>query len=267
MVKAGPLKAVILGAGNGSRLAPLTHHRPKPLITVGGKPLLHHAIQSLVQAGIQEIAVVVGHLWTQIAEWIDPLLPKLPVSLVYCPSFREGNAASLYAAREFVGDSFFILSMADHIFPPSLPRRLLRMRGMALCVDPSMAAEVREDDTRVWIERGGRVVSIGKGLTRWNAVDAGVFLLGPPIFSAIEELRGDAFGGLELSRAVSRLLDKGYEIYACDISDCFWMDVDTPEDLLRARRIWEVKHRWPATKRGWSHAILTGDCPGPWPKR
>jgi choline kinase len=234
----GVVKAVILAAGNGSRLAPLTSHCPKPLLKVRGRPLIDYTIESLAQAGIREIIVVVGYLGHKIEAWLGNN-PRhgARVTAVFNPDYEAGNATSLLVARELLEDQSFVLAMSDHLVEPNMVAALLAtdIRHNWLCVDrAAKAAPQVNDATKVFVAISGLIKDIGKKLKRWNAVDTGLFLLHSPVFEAIEATASHELDRRTISRAMKWLIDYGPGLGACDVSGSSWLDVDTPEDLAYA---------------------------------
>lgn len=255
------MKGVILAAGDGTRLAPLTSDRPKPLVPVLGRPLVEYTIHSFAQVGIRELVVVVGYRGEMIAEEIgDGSRYGLEVSYAPNPCYKGGNGTSIYAARPFLTDEAFVLAMADHMIAPSLLRKLLDTGAIddTLCVDRAAKAPPQvKDATKVWVNDAGRITQIGKDLERWNAIDTGVFLFTPCILSVVAELMQERDGCCTVTDAVRRLISqKG--VQACDVSGVFWMDVDTVADLQYVERLlhplngdrsaryipWEVQRQW-----------------------
>ena len=233
------MRGVILAAGEGTRLAPLTVDCPKPLIPVLGRPLLDYTLEAFAEARIKEIALVVGYRGWMLAEYLREghchgahvqCLPNL--------NYQRGNGSSIYAARDFVGGEPFVVAMADHLISSAILEELFSgLAGEAtLCVDRQAYDPPQfKDATRVWVDEEGFVVRIGKTLERWNGVDAGVFLLQPTIFSILARLMKDETRPCTVTRAVRRLIARE-GLRACDISGCFWLDVDTPADLAYARQ-------------------------------
>ena len=157
----------------------------------------------------------------------------LRIEYVYNPDFRLGNAVSLYAARSFVKNETFILSMADHMVSPELVRGIIEFPGsgnvLGVDFDPS-PIEV-EEGTRVMVT-SGVVENIGKGLNDWNGIDAGVFRLNPAVFEAVEDIMAaNKKSEYQLTEAIMRMLDSDRTLFACDISGLFWQDIDTQDDL------------------------------------
>ena len=234
------MRGVILAAGDGTRLAPLTADRPKPLVRVLGRRLLDYTLEAFAQTGIKEIGLVVGYRWRMLAEYLrDGHSYGARVQCLLNPEYHRGNGSSIYAAREFVGSEPFIVAMADHMISSEILQRLLStpMEGAKLCVDRQAQAPPQlHDATRVWVDGRGFILQIGKALERWNAVDVGVFLFQPTIFPVLDKLMDDELRSCTVTRAVRRLIASGERLRACDISGCFWLDVDTPEDLAYARQ-------------------------------
>lgn len=255
------MKGVILAAGDGTRLAPLTNHRPKPLVPVLGRPLIEYTIHSFGQVGIRELVIVVSYRGEMIAKEIgDGSRYGLKVSYASNPCYKGGNGTSIYAAQPFLTDDAFVLAMADHMIASPLLRGLLDRREIddTLCVDRAAKAPPQvKDATKVWVNDAGLITRIGKDLERWNAIDTGVFLFTPRILPIVADLMQERDGRCTVTDAVRRLISlKGMR--ACDVSGAFWMDVDTVADLQYVERLlrplkgdgsgryipWEVQRQW-----------------------
>ncbi|MCR4407402.1 MAG: phosphocholine cytidylyltransferase family protein [Anaerolineae bacterium] len=234
------MKGVILAAGDGSRLAPLTNHRPKPLVPVLGRPLIEYTIRSFAQVGIRELIIVIGYRGEMIAQEIGyKSTYGLKVSYAPNPWYKGGNGTSIHAARPFLANEPFILSMADHMITASLLKKLLGMKEIddSLCIDRSAKAPPQvKDATKVWVNDLGLVTRIGKDLEHWNAIDTGVFLFTPHVFSVVSALMEEQKGCCTVTDAVRRLI-KQKGLRACDVSGAFWMDVDTLADLRYVERL------------------------------
>jgi choline kinase len=233
------MRGVILAAGYGTRLAPLTTDRPKPLVPVMGRPLLDYTLDAFAQAGIEEIGLVAGYRGKMLAEHLRDHRYGTQARCVPNPDYRRGNGSSIYAARAFVRGEPFVVAMADHLISVEIVERLLSapMGGAMLCVDHQAHAPPQLNDaTRVWVDEKRFVLHIGKGLKYWNGIDAGVFLFRATIFPILARLMGDESRPCTVTRAVRRLIASPEGLRACDISGCFWMDVDTLADLAYAQR-------------------------------
>lgn len=229
---------VVLAAGDGSRMRPLARRLIKPLVPIGGRPLITYTLEAFVANGIRDIILVVGYRPREVMRTLGDG-SRLGARLTYVTSAHTGrsNGLSLYAAREAVGGRRFVLAMADHMVSPLLMRRLLmsRPRADTLCVDRAPPTYVTMDDaTRAWVDPAGRVLSIGKRIPRWNVIDTGVFWLTEAIFHAVGAVRAAGEHRPRVIDAVRWLIDHGSGLATCDVTGAFWIDVDTPDDLRQA---------------------------------
>ena len=94
------------------------------------------------------------------------------------------------------------------------------------------------------VDGTGLITQIGKEITRWNGVDAGVFQLTPAIFAALEGCIGEERDEYQLSQAITRMIEGEDHVWACDISNCFWHDIDTWDDLNVVRRVMAGEEAW-----------------------
>jgi len=228
-----PSQALVLAAGRGSRLDSAT---PKPLHRVVGVPLLARTLFTLHEAGVTEAYVVVGYEADEVRREMESWSKTgLTVHWIYNPDWREPNGVSVLAARDFLDGPFF-LSMADHVYEPGIVTKLAKSgvgEGVNLAVDYEVDRVLDPDDaTKVGVDEG-RIVSIGKELDEYDAIDTGVFLASPALFRAIDQAWAE--GAASLSAGVQRLAAQG-RAWTTDVSDLFWQDVDTPADLREAKR-------------------------------
>ncbi len=231
-------KGIILAAGDGDRLGSLTLNHQKTLLQVKGIPLISHPIKALAAARIRDIAVVVGYLGDMVADELGNG-SSFGVSFEYIrnPDYLGGNAISAYKAREWAQGEPVVLCMGDHIIEAEMVRRLLDRQSLTetLCVDYAPASHHQIDEaTKVTIDTGC-IQDIGKGLINWDALDTGIFLLTEDFFRALHELVQQDGIDVEMSDVIRYLIRRGHLFNACDVSGCFWMDVDTEEELKLAR--------------------------------
>ena len=232
-------RVIVLAAGLGSRLVAGREY-PKPLQPVLGVPLLVRILRTLQAEGVREAVIVTGHLAAELEAGLtrEPSL-TLALRFVHNPDFATTkNGVSLLAARAHIDGDVF-LTMADHLFSPEIPRRLraasLPSGACALAVDHDVAGCFDIDDaTKVRVENG-RIAAIGKELARCDAIDCGVFRIGPELCDELGAL-ARANGDCSLSEGVAALLARG-RFFAVDVGDARWVDVDTPEALAEAERL------------------------------
>jgi choline kinase len=230
--------ALILAAGNGSRIAARSGQGPKPLVVLNGKPLLEHVICNARDAGIERFVIVIGYRGGAIQEWYENHpIPGVQVTWIENPDFRKDNGISVLCAKKVIGENFLLL-MADHIFEAETARSLLRQpvgkNEVILAVDRNIDSVFDLDDaTKVRIERG-RILEIGKCLRTYNALDTGMFLCSPELFRWLEQAAAN--GSCSLSDGL-RLMAAGGMFKGHDIGGANWQDVDTPEALDYAQQV------------------------------
>jgi len=237
------LRGVILAAGYGGRLRPLTLDTPKVLLEIGGRPLIHYALEALSAAGISEIAVVVGHQAEKIKDVLSETHPEL--TFIYNERYHGDNALSVYAARSFVMGEPFVVCMGDHTVTPEILQSLSydRRDGCVLCVDrgPWQPSQTN-DATRVLVDSRGYIASIGKQLDTWNAIDTGVFKMTEQVFAAVERLMESRGTSVGITDVVTAMGEVGRPFATCDVTGMFWADVDTLQDYQSTESLVREKY-------------------------
>jgi len=219
------MKAVILAAGLGTRMGELSSETPKGLIKVVGREILYRTMKILENQGIDEFVVITNPLYK---EKFEEFLKKnnFRYRLVINNFPEKGNGYSLYLARPYISEKF-VLVMSDHIYEEAFIRKALKGKG--LVVDKEGKFTNMEEATKVKIENG-RVAEIGKTLKEYDALDTGFFVLEAGIFEVIKKLIQEK-ESLELSEIV-----KEAQLEVSEVSGLFWMDIDTPEDIKKAKK-------------------------------
>ncbi len=224
-------RAILLAAGRGSRLVddgPL----PKPLIPVGGEPLLSRILRTLGSEGVKEAAVVTGYKGHLIEEAVRSWkhLGHMDVHFVRNEDWRKSNGVSVLKAKDFVNDHTF-LSMSDHLFSPGLVRALqnrpLSGDSSLLGVDRKIDRVFDLDDATKVLCNGVGILNIGKQIPAYDAIDTGLFKISPSLIDSLYQVYSEK-GDCSLSNGVEDLSQRGLMEY-CDVGDAFWVDVDTPE--------------------------------------
>jgi choline kinase len=222
-------QTIILAAGAGSRLAS-SNCVPKPLVTVGGLPLIARALTQAVAAGCREAIVVVGHEGARVQRAVLSLRHGLAVRFVSVGDASKPNGVSLLAAETLAASQFF-LQMVDHVFSGLV---LARLGAAALRADEAGRVLVDRtprlidlnDATKVRLH-GCRVTAIGKNLQDWHAIDAGCFMLTPRIFDALRAAPDSE--ARTVSSGMRQLAARGL-LHAVDIGGLSWVDIDTPAE-------------------------------------
>ena len=231
--------AVVLAAGLGRRLRPLTEETPKTLLDVDDKPILDHITDALIETGYDELTVVTGFEEEQVRENLADH-DDLSVEYVHSERFREtNNLYSLWLARDRIEDGFTLIN-SDTLVPTFSLARLRRADGSALLVDAEK--DLGSEEMKV-VTDGDEVIDIGKNLD-----DATGEYIGVSKF--------DEAGASRLVDTLDRFVDEGRvnEWYEAAFRQVFddvdvgyvevrddWIEIDDRDDLNRARRMWEAR--------------------------
>ncbi|MSQ62125.1 MAG: hypothetical protein EXR43_06075 [Dehalococcoidia bacterium] len=221
------MQVVLLAAGDGGRLQPLTADHPKALLEVAGTPLIDRVIAAFTASGLREFIIVVGYCADQIEAHLEARADA-DFRFVRNPDFRAGNARSLACALPLLGDEPFLMAMGDHLVSPDMVRAALAASPGAnyLVIDGQPPEQMAKEATLVLIDEDKVLTDIGKHLHHWNAVDTGLFRLEPDTLRHVTALPLEA----ELSQAWLPLL-RQRQLRAIDATGQWWADIDTEADL------------------------------------
>ena len=245
------MNAIVLAAGQGTRLAPYTLDRPKCMVEISGKPIIGRVIHSLRQGGVDDIVIVRGYM--------SDMLEIEGVRTCQNPDYATTNMLwSLFCAENELQDGF-IFTFADIIYGPSLVRKLLDAPADIALVCDSNWSEVYEGRTAHTVGEANLVkttensiVSIGRGMIPLDEVTGEFIGLGKGTGSAVGELISiyhdvrsqwlsgepldfhnvDDFRTAYLDDIFQEMINRGQNIYPV-ITDVDWHEVDTPQDIER----------------------------------
>ena len=212
------------------------------MVELGGISLVERALVNAWHAGFDEVVVVTGHQADQIDRHVLEVSRRrgIAVTVVRNERYREGNGLSALAARDGVGSEPFALVMADHVFSPALLQRLkqasVKPGEVLVAVDTGLgrAARVDAHDAMKVRIADGRIRTIGKQLTVFDAFDVGAFICGPALFDAVEI--AVAAGDTSLAGAIQVLADAGVARALSIGDEEWWFDVDTRRDHRNGSR-------------------------------
>ena len=233
------MKCLIIAAGKGSRLA--NKGDSKPLLPLDGIPLIERVILSVMAAGVKNFYVITGYNGDKIRERLSSFCQSHPVTIdfIHNEQWEKQNGISVYCAQPKLHEPFFLL-MSDHLFDPTIIKELMA-EGVGegevkLAVDKRITDNPLvdlDDVTRVWVEED-RILEIGKGLSRYNAFDTGIFLCSPALFTALAE--SIAHGDSSLSGGI-RQLARQQKAMVFDIGDRSWIDIDDEAAFIKAQKL------------------------------
>ncbi|WP_374470500.1 NTP transferase domain-containing protein [Phenylobacterium sp.] len=228
-------RAIILSAGQGKRLLPLTTSRPKCLIELSGKTLLRWQLEGLQAAGVQEITVVTGFKAEAVDAEIAGLdLPGLEVATLFNPFFDVAdNLASCWMAKALFDRDLLLLN-GDTLFEPAIAQRLVAAPPAEITVTVDRKDAYDADDMKV-LEEGGRLKSIGKVITEYNAESIGFLRFSPAggarFVAAIDAVIRSP-GGLKrwYLSAIDEIARESGAVTVQSIEGLEWGEMDFPAD-------------------------------------
>jgi dTDP-glucose pyrophosphorylase len=241
-------KAVVLAAGRGTRMREMTAELPKPMLELRGKPVLQHILEGLRDAGIAEFLVIVGYRAETVQNFFGDG-SRYNVGIQYATQIvQNGTGRVVELARDFVGDSSFVLSYGDILVDPENYKRIVDLpdnieaiitvkpgedlsKGGAVFVNEQMELiDIREKSPSVvGIADAGSHDSRSRLQLFYNA---GIYAFRPSIFEFIARLKPSPRGEYELTDAIRDLAHSGKKVKALEITG-EWADVRDPEILAR----------------------------------
>lgn len=241
-----PVKAIILSAGQGRRLLPLTENTPKCLLPVAGKSVLAWQIDALLAAGIEEITIITGFQVAQIEELLQQRYSRhSTIKILFNPFYEVAdNLASCWIARTEMDSDFLILN-GDTVIEAALLDKVLNSESAPVTLSVDFKDSYDADDMKVQLNADGWVRQVSKIVPphQVNAESIGLIYFrgdGVRIFrQAVEEaLRHPA----ELKSWYLSIIDrlaKQHRVNSCSINGLRWCEIDFIEDLARAGIIFD----------------------------
>jgi len=220
------MKAVVLAAGLGRRLAAITVDKPKVLVKIGHKTLIEHTLTKLRDLGITQIALVVGYKGEMVREVVGDTV------IYYAQKKRLGTAHAFLQAKDFVDGSFFLGMNGDMFFTDPLVD-FIKLRP------PSISVYRVEDSSRYgrFEIKNGKVVSIREKATEAASgfINAGVYLFPKEIFTYIEKTPLSPRNEYEITDTIQMMINEGWVFKAYELKG-FWKDIAYVADIEEAQK-------------------------------
>ena len=227
------MNAVLLAAGEGIRLMPVTATRPKHLIKVGGKPILQFCLEAIKKAGLTEVIIVTHYMGDAIRQYFDDgKTLGLAISYVEQPVvLGTGNATSV--VEPFVNDDFALI-YGDLLFGQDAVKDVLQLYNHektdavmgVVPVDKPESYGIIELDEHKKVKRIVEKPVSGKAPS--NLANAGVYVFSHNIFGHIKKIKPSIRNEIELTDAVTLLAKEGKTVLAVELSKDDWFDVGRP---------------------------------------
>lgn len=232
------MKAVVLAAGKGTRLQPLTNEKPKGLVEVADKPILTHCFEQLADLGASEFVVVVGYLKEQIISYYGDEFQDVPITYTHQRN-QNGLAHALLTAEEHITDDFMLM-LGDNIFRANLPDVVNRQwedRADAAFLVEEVPFEEAGRYGVCRTNKFGEIIEVVEKPEDppSNLVMTGFYTFTPAIFHACHLVQPSNRDEYELSEAIDLLIQSGRTIDAIRMAG--WrIDVGYPEDRETAEQ-------------------------------
>jgi len=233
------MKAVVLAAGEGTRLRPLTEDKPKGMVEVNEQPILSHCFDELVDMDVDELIVVVGYLKQRIIDHYGDEYRGVPITYAHQRE-QNGLAHALLTVEEYIDDDFMLI-LGDNVFNANLQDVVRRQQE-----DRADAAFLVEEVPYDEADRYGVCVTNDYGEITdvvekpddppSNLVMTGFYTFTPAIFHACHLVQPSNRGEYEISEAIDLLIQSGRTIDAIPI-DGWRVDVGYPEDRDQAEEL------------------------------
>lgn len=233
------MKGIILHGGHGTRLRPLTHTGPKQLLKIANKPMSQYVLEDLRNAGITDIAIIIGDVYPEKVKEFYGNGEKFGVNLTYVYQENpQGIAHAISLCHDFIGDDKFVVYLGDNILRTGLLSYVQKFETAsddALILlsevdNPSQFGVVKIVDNKILeiIEKPKNPPS--------NYAVIGVYFLTPKIFEIIKKLKPSWRGELEITEALQLLMESNSKIIH-DYVTGWWKDTGTPKDILHANQL------------------------------
>ncbi|MGA3111979.1 MAG: bifunctional sugar-1-phosphate nucleotidylyltransferase/acetyltransferase [Candidatus Bathyarchaeia archaeon] len=239
------MKAVLLAAGEGVRLQPITATRPKHLIKVGGKPILQFCLEAVKNAGISEAVIVTHYMGDAIREYFGDG-EKLGLDLTYIEQKKVLGTGNATAVAEPYVEGDFVLVYGDLLFGADVVKDTLKVfeQGKTAAVVGVVPVDNPESYGIIELDQKKRVKRIvekpAAAKAPSNFANAGVYVFSTEVFNKIRQTKASARGEWELTDAVTLLAKEDGIVLAAELSKDEWFDVGRPWDLLDANN-WALK--------------------------
>lgn len=236
------MKAVILAAGEGTRLRPITSTRPKTMIPLAGKPYLAHTILGLKEAGIEHILLVVGYKEKLIKDYFENYKKVFDIKIEFITQKEYlGTAHAASHAKDFINDEPFLLMYGDILVDRIVFKEIIqkfketKTDGLIslIKVDNPENFGIISLDSNVFVEK--ITEKPASELNLGNLANAGIFIFDSMIFDAIEKTKKSIRNEYEFTDSMEFLINHlNKKIYGLIIEDRFWSDIGLPWQLIEA---------------------------------
>jgi glucose-1-phosphate thymidylyltransferase len=233
------MKALVLSGGAGTRLRPITHTSAKQLVPVANKAVLFYGLESIAEAGITDVGMIVGDTAAEIEETVGDG-SQFGLKITYIPQERPlGLAHAVLIARDYLGDDDFVMYLGDNFIVGGISGLVDEFRGNR---PDAQILLTRVADPRAFgvaeLDPSGQVIGLEEKPDRPKSDLAlvGVYLFTPLIHEAVRAIEPSWRGELEITHAIQHLIDSRADVRSTVITG-YWKDTGNVGDMLEVNRM------------------------------
>ncbi len=234
------MKGIILHGGHGTRLRPLTHTGPKQLLPIANKPMSQYCLEAMKDAGISEIAIIIGGTAPEKVQEYYGTGEKFGVKITYVKQDEpRGISHAISLCEDFIAKEKFLVFLGDNILKKSLSGFVKEFEQsnadatILLCEVPNPTQFGIAD-----VDNNGMIKKIMEKPKNppSNLAVTGIYFLTPKIFDIIRRLKPSWRNELEITDALQMLMEEGNKITYHTVTD-YWKDTGTPNDIIHANKV------------------------------
>jgi len=233
------MKGIILHAGHGTRLRPLTHTGPKQLLPIANKPMSEYCIESLKEANVTDIAIVIGGIGSEKVKEYYQNGDKFGVKITYIEQDTpRGIAHAVSLCENFINNEKFVVFLGDNFINMSIKNFVTHFDNSSSDAELLLCEVDNPEQFGIAYLDGNKISKMIEKpkSSASNLAITGIYFLTPKIFEKIKKLKPSWRNELEIVDALQMILDDGDEI-SYNIITNFWKDTGTPHDIIHANQI------------------------------
>jgi glucose-1-phosphate thymidylyltransferase len=233
------VKALVLSGGHGTRLRPITFTSAKQLVPIANKPVLFYGLESLREAGIRDVGIIVGHTGEEVRAVVgDGSAFGLNITYLQQDAPR-GLAHCVMIARDFLGDDDFVMYLGDNFILDGLTEVVESFRAGRPAAQLLLSKVPNPSQFGVaTLDQDERVIELAEkpAEPRSDLAITGIYLFTPSVHEAVRAIRPSSNGELEITDALQFMLTSGADIRA-QVIDGYWKDTGRVDDMLECNRL------------------------------
>jgi len=240
------MKGLILSGGKGTRLYPITYTSAKQLVPIANKPVLFRVIETLVEAGVRDIGVVVGDTAPEIKDAVGDGA-RWGCAITYIQQEAPlGLAHAVKISRAFLGDERFVMFLGDNVIQGGISRLISQFETSSYNSQIVLTRVEHPEQYGVAELKDGRIVRLVEKprQPKSNLALVGIYMFDQYIFDAVNAIKPSWRGELEITDAIQYLVEQGYNVYPY-IHEGWWIDTGAPDAMLDANSLVldELEHK------------------------